>query len=92
MHLDSIFARNYYLIDLVDQHELFTEAIKYYANILTPFSHLVTKKIDEVVKLSLPIDFICPSHGVVWRDNPLQIVKNTRSGQQIIRKSDNSYL
>ena len=30
--------------DLVDQSELFEEAIKYYANILTPFSPLVTKK------------------------------------------------
>lgn len=60
--------------DLVDQSELYTEAIKYYANILTPFSHLVTKKIDEVVGLNVPVDFICTSHGVVWRDNPLQIV------------------
>lgn len=60
--------------DLVDQYELFSEAIKYYANILTPFSKLVTKKIDEVVKLNVPIDIICPSHGVVWRENPLQIV------------------
>lgn len=61
--------------DLVDQYELFTEAIKYYANILTPFSHLVTKKIEEVVKLNLPVDCICAGHGVVWRNNPLQIVK-----------------
>jgi anaerobic nitric oxide reductase flavorubredoxin len=30
--------------DEVDQEELYEEAIKYYANILTPFSHLVTKK------------------------------------------------
>ncbi|NOQ26571.1 MAG: anaerobic nitric oxide reductase flavorubredoxin [Bacteroidales bacterium] len=60
--------------DLVDQHELYAEAIKYYANILTPFSKLVTKKIDEVIKLDVPVDFICTSHGVVWRDNPLQIV------------------
>lgn len=60
--------------DLVEQSELFTEAIKYYANILTPFSHLVTKKIDEFVKLNLPLDILCPSHGVIWRDNPMQIV------------------
>lgn len=60
--------------DLVDQGELYQEAIKYYANILTPFSPLVTKKIDEILKLSLPVDYICPSHGVIWRDNPLQIV------------------
>lgn len=60
--------------DLVDQHELYSEAIKYYANILTPFSHLVTKKVEEVVNLNVPVDYICTSHGVVWRDNPLQIV------------------
>ncbi len=60
--------------DLVDQYELYAEAIKYYANILNPFSKLVTKKIDEIVKLNLPINLICPSHGIVWRDNPLQIV------------------
>jgi anaerobic nitric oxide reductase flavorubredoxin len=60
--------------DLVDQSELYTEAIKYYANILTPFSHQVTKKIDEFVKLNLPLDIICPSHGIIWRNNPLQIV------------------
>lgn len=61
--------------DLVSQSELFEEATKYYANILTPFSPLVTKKINEVVELNLPLDFICPSHGVIWRDNPLQIAQ-----------------
>ncbi|MBP1748848.1 MAG: beta-lactamase domain protein [Deltaproteobacteria bacterium] len=61
--------------DLVVQSELFEEAIKYYANILTPFSPLVTKKINEVVALNLPVNAICPSHGVIWRDNPLQIAQ-----------------
>jgi len=61
--------------DLVDQAELFQEAIKYYANILTPFSKLVDKKIKDVLALNVPVDMICPSHGVIWRDNPLQIVK-----------------
>lgn len=60
--------------DLVDQSELFQECIKYYANILTPFSPLVDRKIKEFVSLNLPLDMICTSHGVVWRDNPLQIV------------------
>ncbi len=60
--------------DLVNQDELYAEAIKYFANILTPFSNLATKKIDEIVKFNLPVDFICPSHGIVWRNNPLQIV------------------
>ncbi len=60
--------------DLVDQAELYQEAIKYYANILTPFSPLVTKKIQEVLSLNLPVDIIAPSHGVIWRDNPAQII------------------
>jgi flavorubredoxin len=60
--------------DLVDQTELYQECIKYYANILTPFSKLVAKKIQEVVGLGLPVDMICTSHGVIWRDDPLQIV------------------
>jgi flavorubredoxin len=61
--------------DQVDQTELFQEAIKYYANILTPFSKLVDKKIKEVMALGVPVDIICPSHGVIWRNDPLQIVK-----------------
>jgi len=61
--------------DLVDQAELYQEAIKYYANILTPFSRLVEKKIEEFGQLNLPLEMICPSHGVVWRDQPLQIVQ-----------------
>lgn len=61
--------------DLVDQAELFQEAIKYYANILTPFSAMVDRKIKEVVALNVPVDMICPSHGVIWRKDPLQIVK-----------------
>lgn len=60
--------------DLVDQAELFQEAIKYYANILTPFSLLVDRKIKEVLALNVPVDMICPSHGVIWRKDPLQIV------------------
>ena len=61
--------------DEVDQCELFEEAVKYYANILTPFSKLVKMKIKELLALNLPVDMICPSHGVIWRDNPLQIVE-----------------
>lgn len=58
----------------VDQCELYEEAIKYYANILAPYSILVVSKINELLALKLPIDMICPSHGVIWKDNPLQIV------------------
>ncbi|NLN15673.1 MAG: anaerobic nitric oxide reductase flavorubredoxin [Tissierellia bacterium] len=60
--------------DLVDQCELYEEAIKYYANILTPFSALVTNKIKEVLAMELPLNMIATSHGIIWRDNPSQIV------------------
>ncbi|OPZ86297.1 MAG: Nitric oxide reductase [bacterium ADurb.Bin429] len=60
--------------DDVDQHELYGEALKYYANILTPFSDLVLKKIDEILALNLPVEMIAPAHGVIWRADPLQIV------------------
>lgn len=61
--------------DLVDQCELFEEAIKYYANILTPFSQLVTMKINEVLGFQLPLNMVATSHGIIWRDNPAQIVE-----------------
>lgn len=69
------YASEYMYNDLVDQNELWTECIKYYANILTPFSSFVTKKINEVLALNLPVDYICTSHGIIWRDNPAQIIK-----------------
>lgn len=61
--------------DQVDQEELYEEALKYYANILTPFSDLVLRKIDEVLALKLPVEMIAPSHGIIWRKEPLQIVR-----------------
>lgn len=61
--------------DLVDQDELIVEALKYYANILTPFSPLVLAKIAELKNSGLPVDIIAPSHGIIWRNDPLQIVE-----------------
>ena len=60
--------------DIADQCKLYEEAIKYYANILTPFSKILKKKLDEVIGMNLDIDIIATSHGVIWRDNPMQIV------------------
>jgi len=38
------YASEYMYNDLVDQSELFQEALKYYANILNPFSVLVKER------------------------------------------------
>jgi flavorubredoxin len=69
------FASESMFNDLVNEQDLFEEAIKYYANILTPFGSFVEKKINEILELKLPVSMICPSHGIIWRENPLQIVK-----------------
>ena len=69
------YASEYMFNDLVDQNELASECIKYYANILTPFSPLVTKKIQEVLSFKLPLDIICTSHGIIWREEPVKIVE-----------------
>ncbi len=61
--------------DQVDQCDLFEEALKYFANILTPFNAFLRRKLDEIIAMNLPIDIIAPSHGVIWRDNPMQIVE-----------------
>jgi len=70
------YASELFFNDRVDQAELYTEALKYYANILTPFSALVEKKIKEILAFKLQVDIICPSHGIIWRQNPLQIVES----------------
>jgi anaerobic nitric oxide reductase flavorubredoxin len=69
------YASEFMFNDKVDQAELFSECIKYYANILTPFSPMVIRKIKEVLGFNLPLDMICTSHGIIWRDNPVQIVE-----------------
>ncbi|MGD9015311.1 MAG: flavodoxin domain-containing protein [Candidatus Omnitrophota bacterium] len=61
--------------DQVDQAILMDEAAKYYGNILWPLSPLVLKKIEEVEKLNIPIKMIAPSHGIIWRKEPMKIVK-----------------
>jgi flavorubredoxin len=64
--------------DQVNQEELYAEAVKYYANILTPFSPRVGPKIDELLALGVPVAMIAPSHGVIWRKDPMQIVHRYR--------------
>jgi len=61
--------------DQVNQCDLFKEAMKYFANILTPFSALLKRKLQEIIALRLPIDIIATSHGVIWRSDPMQIVE-----------------
>jgi len=61
--------------DEVDEAIVKEEATKYFANILTPFSSLIIKKIEEIQKLGIPIKTIGPSHGLIWRKEPEKIIQ-----------------
>jgi flavorubredoxin len=60
--------------DEADQCALMDEAKKYYANILWPLGAVILKKIEEVQRLGVPIEVIAPSHGIIWRRDPMKIV------------------
>ncbi len=60
--------------DEVNEKVLMDEAAKYYANILWPLSLLVTKKIEEIQQMGLRIKTIAPSHGLIWRRDPMKII------------------
>ncbi|MDD5450011.1 MAG: flavodoxin domain-containing protein [Candidatus Omnitrophica bacterium] len=61
--------------DEVDECALMDEAAKYYANILTPLGPIILKKIEEIQKMSVPIKMIAPSHGIIWRKDPMKIIR-----------------
>jgi flavorubredoxin len=49
----------------VGQDIVFKEAAKYYANIIMPYGNQVAEALGHMQRL--PIDMICPSHGLIWR-------------------------
>lgn len=55
-----------------EKEMLKTETERYYANIVASFSQFVLRGINALA--SLPVKTICPSHGIVWRDDPLYVV------------------
>ncbi len=59
-----------------DLPEIMWEAEKYYANILLHLSGLIAKALPKVG--ALPIDIICPSHGICWRTHIGKIVEAYR--------------
>lgn len=61
--------------ELSDLGPVFTQAEKYYANILNPFCPMVKKKVNEILGMNLPLDLVCPSHGIIWRSHIQDIVE-----------------
>jgi flavorubredoxin len=60
--------------DETDPCALMDEVSKYFANILWPLGTVILKKIEEIQKMNLPIKMIAPSHGVIWRKDPMKPV------------------
>ena len=61
--------------DVADAEAMLYEAEKYYTNILCPFSAMVAKKVQQILDMKLPLKMICPSHGVIWKQNPELIIQ-----------------
>lgn len=49
------------------------ETLRYYANIVATFSNSVLKAIEKLG--ALDIKMIAPSHGLIWRSNPGEIIQ-----------------
>jgi flavorubredoxin len=70
MHL----ASSQRFADEIDESILEYEGAKYFANILLPMSGLVTKLLQKVGELKLPIDIIACDHGPIWRQDLDKII------------------
>lgn len=56
-----------------EDHQFFErENLRYYANIVGPFSNSVLKAIEKAGALNIKI--IAPSHGLIWRSDPARII------------------
>ncbi|MHA2294417.1 MAG: FprA family A-type flavoprotein [Candidatus Hodarchaeales archaeon] len=49
------------------------EALRYYSNIVTKYYRMVLRGINKLK--DLPVSVIAPSHGLIWRKNPSDIVE-----------------
>ncbi len=48
------------------------EMRRYYSNIVGKYSHMVQKAFEKLN--GVPVKFVCPSHGPVWRTNPEKVI------------------
>lgn len=62
-------------IALASEAELDDAVWDYYANILMPLGTVISRKIEDIVKMGLEIDMIAPDHGVIWRKEPQKAIQ-----------------
>ena len=58
-----------------DERIWLTEAEKYYANIVLPYSDIVLRFLEQVKKMGITPKVIAPDHGFIWRKEPSRIVE-----------------
>jgi len=57
-----------------EEHERYeAESLRYYANIVASFGSFVIRAIDKLSGLGVKV--VAPSHGIVWRRDPMKIVE-----------------
>ena len=66
------FGQHYATESLLDvdarMSEVLYEAEKYWANIINTYAALATKKLKQILDMNLPLQYICPSHGIIWQE------------------------
>jgi flavorubredoxin len=72
------FGQHYASLERFDDQvgeAIMPHAKKYFANILLLYAPLILKLVAKVQEMALPIDVICPDHGIIWRKDPSRIIK-----------------
>lgn len=84
-------SSNKIFADEINNGDLTKETKKYYANILWPLGSIIERKLNDIIKMNLDIEIIAPSHGMIWRKEPLKIIeqylswaKNTTTNKAVI--------
>lgn len=75
----DVFGQHYAVEEMFDDKanncDMWSEAMKYFANIIHTFAPMCKMKMSELDKMNLPIELICPSHGAIWRSQIPEIIK-----------------
>jgi flavorubredoxin len=71
------FGQHYAGLEMFDDEmgeAIMPHALKYFANILLPYTPLILDLVDKVRDMNLPLEMICPDHGIIWRKEPAKII------------------
>lgn len=76
---NDVFGMHYATAQLFDdendEHLWLREAEKYYANIVLPYSDIVTRFLGQIKQMGIQPRMIAPDHGFIWRKEPSRIIE-----------------